>query len=44
MALVPMFFSMALGSLIYTNVLRSPKKAIIDITLTVVYLMVLIPR
>jgi hypothetical protein len=44
MALTPMFFSMALGSLMYTNVLRSPKKAIIDITLTVVYLAVLMPR
>jgi hypothetical protein len=44
-ALVPMFFSMALGSLMYTNVLRSPnKKAMIDITLTVVYLVVLMPR
>jgi hypothetical protein len=44
-ALVPMFFSMVLGSLMYTNVLRSPnKKAIIDITLTVVYLVVLMPR
>jgi hypothetical protein len=45
MGLIPMTFSMVLGSLMYTNVLQSPnKKAIIDITLTVVYLVVLMPR
>lgn len=45
MGIIPMFFSMALGSLTYTNALRSPnKKAILDITLTVVYLTVLMPR
>jgi hypothetical protein len=43
--LMPMFFSTVLGSLMYTNILRSPSaKAIIDITLTVVYLALLMPR
>lgn len=42
--LAPMFFSAVLGSLMYTNALQSPsKKAIIDITLTVVYLALLMP-
>jgi hypothetical protein len=43
--LAPMLFSTVLGSLMYTNALRSPsKKAIIDIALTVVYLTLLMPR
>lgn len=43
--LAPMLFSAVLGSLMYTNTLRSPsKKAIIDITLTVFYLALLMPK
>jgi hypothetical protein len=45
LGLAPMTLSTVLGSLMYTNVLRSPsKKAIIDITLTVFYLALLMPR
>jgi hypothetical protein len=40
-----MFISIVLGSLMYTNVLRSPvKRAIIDIALTILYFGLLIPR
>ena len=43
--LIPMFFSTVLGSLMYTNKLRSPStKASIDVALTVVYLALLMPR
>lgn len=43
--LAPMFISIVLGSLMYTNVLRSPvKRAIIDIALTILYFGLLIPR
>jgi hypothetical protein len=45
LGLAPMSLSTVLGSLMYTNVLQSPsKKAIIDITLTVFYLALLMPR
>lgn len=43
--IAPMFFSAVLGSLMYTSVLQSrSKKAIIDVTLTVVYFSLLLPR
>jgi hypothetical protein len=43
--LAPMFFSASLGSFMYTGMLQSPsKKATIDMILTIVYFVLLVPR